>query len=98
MSEDTITLLQFLCWENLTFSEIAVMEVLSRIGYSYTNDLKAFLDLLISLLRIDDSWQSERIASALKGKIIQSIREPNTVHSLVPYNYLLNFGLSRATR
>ncbi len=68
-SEDTIILLQFLCWENLSFSEIAVMEVLSRIGYSYTTDLKAFLDLLVSILRIDDSWQSERIASALKGKL-----------------------------
>lgn len=69
-SEDTVILLQFLCWENLAFSEIAVMEVLSRIGYSYTTDLKAFLDLLVHILRIDDSWQSERIASALKGKLI----------------------------
>ena len=74
------------------------MELLGRIGLSYTTDLRAFLDLLVSLLRIDDSWQSERIACALKGKQSFSVFPSKTRTSFgvkcsfVIYIYLLYFS------
>jgi len=68
-------LLQFLSWENPAFSQIALSEVLGRIIYSYTPELKTFLEILISLLRIEDSWQLQRISNALKGTTFYIERE-----------------------
>jgi len=68
-SDDTLQLLQFLSWENLTFSQVALSEILGRLGFSYTTELKTFLDILASLLKVEDSWQLTRITNALKGNI-----------------------------
>jgi hypothetical protein len=66
-SEDTILLIQFLCWEYWEFTSSVLYEILTHIGYSYTPELKTFLELLISLLKIEDSWQMKRITYSLKG-------------------------------
>jgi len=66
-TEDTMCLLQFLCWENSVFSKTVIGELLSHIGYSYTNELKTSLEVLCNILRIDDSWQLQRYEYALKG-------------------------------
>jgi len=66
-TEETLHLLQFLCWENASFSAIVLSEILGHIGYSYSTELKTFLEVLGNVLRIDDSWQLVRIEQALKG-------------------------------
>ncbi|OXA44896.1 putative ubiquitin carboxyl-terminal hydrolase FAF-Y [Folsomia candida] len=66
-AEDTVQLLQFLSWENPTFSQDVVSKILGRISFSYETELKTFLEILISLLRIGDSWQFQRITNALEG-------------------------------
>jgi hypothetical protein len=46
---------------------MVVAELLAHIGYSYTNELKTYLEVLCNILRIDDSWRLQRFEFALKG-------------------------------
>ncbi|XP_057300867.1 probable ubiquitin carboxyl-terminal hydrolase FAF-X [Hydractinia symbiolongicarpus] len=66
-SEDTIHLMKFLSWECLNFSLIALSEVLFQISYAYTYELRPFLDILLHLLLMNDSWQEHRLKYAFKG-------------------------------
>ncbi|XP_076067071.1 ubiquitin carboxyl-terminal hydrolase-like faf isoform X3 [Oratosquilla oratoria] len=66
-NEDTIKLLKFCCWENPLFSSTVLSELLWQISYSYTYELRPYLDLLLHMLLLDDSWQNHRIHNALKG-------------------------------
>jgi len=65
--EETKKLLQFLCWENPSFSHMVLFELLWQIAVAYTYELKPYFDLLLNLLLMEDSWQSLRIQKALKG-------------------------------
>ena len=65
--EDTKKLLQFLCWENPTFSHAVLYELLWQIAVAYTYELRPYIDLLLSILLMDDSWQTLRIQKSLKG-------------------------------
>jgi len=67
LSEETVKLLQFCCWENPHFSRIVLSELLWQIAYAYCHELRHHMDLLLSMLLIEDSWQSHRIHNALKG-------------------------------
>ncbi|XP_063491520.1 ubiquitin carboxyl-terminal hydrolase 9Y isoform X5 [Symphalangus syndactylus] len=66
-SEDTIKLLRFCSWENPQFSSTVLSELLWQVAYSYTYELRPYLDLLLQILLIEDSWQTPRIHNALKG-------------------------------
>ncbi|XP_063559478.1 ubiquitin carboxyl-terminal hydrolase 9Y isoform X4 [Gorilla gorilla gorilla] len=66
-SEDTIKLLCFCSWENPQFSSTVLSELLWQVAYSYTYELRPYLDLLLQILLIEDSWQTHRIHNALKG-------------------------------
>uniref|UniRef100_H2QZC4 Ubiquitin specific peptidase 9, Y-linked n=1 Tax=Pan troglodytes TaxID=9598 RepID=H2QZC4_PANTR len=66
-SEDTIKLLRFCSWENPQFSSTVLSELLWQVAYSYTYELWPYLDLLLQILLIEDSWQTHRIHNALKG-------------------------------
>lgn len=65
--EDTRRLLQFCCWENPQFSHMVLYELLWQIAFAYTYELRPYLDLLLYMLCIEDSWQTHRIHKALKG-------------------------------
>jgi ubiquitin carboxyl-terminal hydrolase 9/24 len=66
-SDDTVHLIKFLSWECLSFSLIALSEVLLQISYAQTYELRPFLDILLHLILLDDSWQEQRMRYALKG-------------------------------
>lgn len=66
-SEDTIKLLKFCSWENPHFSSMVLNDLLWQISYSYTYELRPYLDLLLHMLLLEDSWQNHRIHNALKG-------------------------------
>ncbi|KAI0214632.1 hypothetical protein LSAT2_000236 [Lamellibrachia satsuma] len=40
---------------------------LLQVAYSYTYELRPYLDLLLQMLLLEDSWQQHRIHNALKG-------------------------------
>ena len=69
-SEETTKLLKFCCWENPHFSSNVLSELLWQVAYSYTYELRPYLDLLLQMLLLEDSWQNHRILNALKGKQI----------------------------
>eukprot|EP00795_Rhopilema_esculentum_P016175 gene16175-7538_t len=66
-SEETICLLKFLSWECLSFSLIALSEVLFQISYTYSYELRPYLDILLHLLLMEDSWQTQRLHHAFRG-------------------------------
>ncbi|XP_078379070.1 ubiquitin carboxyl-terminal hydrolase 9X-like isoform X2 [Oculina patagonica] len=66
-SEETLKLLRFCCWENPHFSRIVLSELLWQVAFSYTYELRPYLDLLLQMMLITDSWQSHRIHNTLKG-------------------------------
>ncbi|XP_025080256.1 LOW QUALITY PROTEIN: probable ubiquitin carboxyl-terminal hydrolase FAF-X [Pomacea canaliculata] len=66
-TEDTAKLLKFCSWENPHFSSTVLSELLWQVAYSYTYELRPYLDLLLQMLMIEDSWQNHRIHNALKG-------------------------------
>ncbi|KAM7302505.1 putative ubiquitin carboxyl-terminal hydrolase FAF-X [Ixodes scapularis] len=66
-SEDTAKLLRFCSWENPQFSSTVLSELLWQIAYTYTYELRPFMDLLLHVLLLEDSWQNHRIHNALKG-------------------------------
>ncbi|XP_060775080.1 probable ubiquitin carboxyl-terminal hydrolase FAF-X isoform X3 [Neoarius graeffei] len=59
-SEETVKLLRFCCWENPQFSSTVLSELLWQVAYSYTYELRPYLDLLLQILLIEDSWQTHR--------------------------------------
>jgi ubiquitin carboxyl-terminal hydrolase 9/24 len=65
--DDTLKLLKFLCWENMSFTLIVLNELLWMTAYHYSYELKPHLELLYNLLVMSDSWQTKRIILALKG-------------------------------
>jgi len=66
-TEDTKKLLQFCSWENPTFSHSVLYELLWQIAFAYTHELRPYLQLLLSMLMLEDSWQQHRILKALRG-------------------------------
>lgn len=64
--EETGQLVRYCSWENPTFSSMVLTELLWQISYSYNYELRPYLDLLLQVLLIDDSWQTQRILNALK--------------------------------
>ena len=64
--EETGQLLRYCSWENPAFSSMALTELLWQISYSYNYELRPYLDLLLQLLLVEDSWQTQRILNALK--------------------------------
>lgn len=41
-----------------------------QVAFSYTYELRPYLDLLLQMLLITDSWQNHRIHNTLKGKSV----------------------------
>ena len=58
---------QFCCWENPTFSHAVLHELLWQIAIAYTHELRPYLDLLLAVLQMEDSWQIPRIQKSLRG-------------------------------
>lgn len=43
-----------------------------QVAYSYTYELRPYLDLLLQILLIEDSWQTHRSESLLKLEVIRA--------------------------
>ncbi|XP_063973678.1 probable ubiquitin carboxyl-terminal hydrolase FAF-X isoform X2 [Diachasmimorpha longicaudata] len=67
ITEDTVKLLQYCCWENPHLSRTILSELLWQIGFAYTHELRHHTDLLLAMLFMEDSWQTHRVHNALKG-------------------------------
>lgn len=67
ITEDTVKLLQYCCWENPHLSRTVLSELLWQIGFAYTHELRQHTDLLLAMLLMEDSWQTHRVHNALKG-------------------------------
>lgn len=65
--EDTKLLLMFCSWENPTFSHAVLHELLWQIAIAYTHELRPYLELLLAVLTLEDSWQTLRIVKSLRG-------------------------------
>lgn len=73
MTEDTVKLLQYCCWENPHLSRTVLSELLWQIGFAYTHELRHHTDLLLAILLMEDSWQTHRVHNALKGKCLNKM-------------------------
>uniref|UniRef100_A0A8D8QPH5 ubiquitinyl hydrolase 1 n=1 Tax=Cacopsylla melanoneura TaxID=428564 RepID=A0A8D8QPH5_9HEMI len=67
ISEDCLKFLQFLSWENPQMSKTVISDLLQQIAFAYCHELRHFFDLLLGLLIMQDSWQTQRILLAMKG-------------------------------
>ncbi|CAG9840067.1 unnamed protein product [Diabrotica balteata] len=67
LTEDAIKFLQFCSWENPHFSRTVLSELLWQIAYAYCQELRHHIEILLSILLIEDSWQNHRIHNAIKG-------------------------------
>ncbi|KAH9509417.1 putative ubiquitin carboxyl-terminal hydrolase FAF-X [Bulinus truncatus] len=65
--DETAKLLKYSSWENPHFSSLVLSELLWQVAYSYTYELRPYMDLLLQMLLLEDSWQTHRIHNALKG-------------------------------
>ncbi|XP_059175144.1 probable ubiquitin carboxyl-terminal hydrolase FAF-X isoform X4 [Physella acuta] len=65
--DETAKLLKYCSWENPHFSSVVLSELLWQVAYSYTYELRPYMDLLLQMLLLEDSWQTHRIHNALKG-------------------------------
>lgn len=65
--DDCVKLLQYCSWENPHFSRAVLGELLWQVSFAYCHDLRHYFDLLLSLMLIEDSWQTHRICNALNG-------------------------------
>lgn len=70
-NEETVKLLRYCCWENPTFSSLVLSELLGQVAYAYTYEMRPFIDLLLNMMALEDSWQEQRIHNTLKGKFQQ---------------------------
>jgi len=66
-ADETLKLLRFCCWENPHFSRMVLSELLWQVAYSYTYELRPYLDCLLQMLLLQDSWQTHRIHNTLRG-------------------------------
>ncbi|XP_046668911.1 probable ubiquitin carboxyl-terminal hydrolase FAF-X isoform X3 [Homalodisca vitripennis] len=69
LMEEGMKLLQFCCWENPHLSRTCLSELLWQIAYAYCHELRHYIDLLLGMLFMEDSWQTHRIHNALKGMV-----------------------------
>ena len=78
-AEDTRRLLQFCCWENPQFSHAVLYELLWQIAFAYTYELRPYLDLLLHMLCMEDSWQNHRcdLKTDLARRLDLSIHSDN---------------------
>lgn len=67
MTEEAIKLIQFCSWENPHFSRTVLSELLWQIAFAYCQELRHHIDILLSVLLIEDTWQTHRIHNAIKG-------------------------------
>lgn len=67
LTEEGVKLLQFVCWENPHMSRTVLSELLWQIAFAYCHELRHYMDLLLGMLLMEDSWQTHRIHNALKG-------------------------------
>lgn len=67
LTDDTIKLLQYCSWENPHFSRTVLSELLWQIAFAYCQELRHHMELLLSVLLLEDSWQTHRILNALRG-------------------------------
>lgn len=67
LTDEAIKLLQFCSWENPQFSKSVLSELLWQIAFAYCQELRHHIEILLSILLIEDSWQSHRIHNAIKG-------------------------------
>ncbi|XP_075236606.1 ubiquitin carboxyl-terminal hydrolase-like faf isoform X2 [Lycorma delicatula] len=67
LTDEGVKLLQFCCWENPHMSRTVLSELLWQIAFAYCHELRHYMDLLLGMLLMEDSWQSHRIHNALKG-------------------------------
>jgi ubiquitin carboxyl-terminal hydrolase 9/24 len=67
LTDDAIKLLQFCSWENPHFSRTVLSELLWQIAFAYCQELRHHIEILLSVLLIEDSWQTHRIHNAIKG-------------------------------
>jgi len=65
--EDTLALLKYVCWECAQASKEILLELLYYISSVYSSELRPYLDCLLHLLLINDSWQKKRITLVFKG-------------------------------
>ncbi len=79
---------QFCSWENPKFSSMVLGELLWQVAYSYTYELRPYLDLLLQMLLLEDSWQNHRILNALKGNTVQ-VQKPDYIIMLHAIECLL---------
>ncbi|EDV22025.1 uncharacterized protein TRIADDRAFT_59589 [Trichoplax adhaerens] len=67
-NEETAKLIEFCSWENEHFSRLIVSKLLYYIQHAPSGDrLKPYIDLFVSVLTIEDSWQQQRIHLAMQG-------------------------------
>lgn len=66
-ADETVNLMKFLCWENMSFSLMLLNELLWMAAYHYSYELKPHLEMLYHVLSVSDSWQCKRILCALQG-------------------------------
>lgn len=59
--------MQYCAWENPHFSRNVLSELLWQIAFAYCQELRHHMELLLSILLLEDSWQSHRIHNAIKG-------------------------------
>ncbi|XP_050309267.1 probable ubiquitin carboxyl-terminal hydrolase FAF-X isoform X2 [Anthonomus grandis grandis] len=67
LTDEAIKLLQFCSWENPQFSKNVLSELLWQIAFAYCQELRHHIEILLSVLLIEDSWQSHRIHDAIRG-------------------------------
>lgn len=66
-TDETIQLLKHCSWENPQFSWVVLRELLWQVSCSYTYEMRPYLDLLLEMVLINDSWQKHRVVNVLKG-------------------------------
>ncbi|KAF2881719.1 hypothetical protein ILUMI_24454 [Ignelater luminosus] len=67
LTEESVKLLQYCSWENPHFSRTVLSELLWQIAFAYCQELRHHMELLLSVLLLEDSWQTHRIHNAIKG-------------------------------
>eukprot|EP01138_Halocafeteria_seosinensis_P000815 gb/GECG01000836.1/.p1 GENE.gb/GECG01000836.1/~~gb/GECG01000836.1/.p1 ORF type:complete len:3386 (+),score=415.52 gb/GECG01000836.1/:1-10158(+) len=86
-TESTTLMLQYLCWENPNFTNIACQAVSHELMFSaqyYTVDLH--FDVVDGLLEMEDSLQSKRVAMILGDPHVAMQREHLVGHGLMSIN------------
>ncbi|UJR08730.1 hypothetical protein I4U23_012987 [Adineta vaga] len=92
-SEDLSRFLRFLIWENPRITSLAMREILGSPSMFYSGDLRAHLDILYTVLLVEDSWQEARILYALRGTPIINETSPiihESSSSTTSFNYTNN--------